>query len=58
MIKDSTNFRESVRNFGMCLKGNQRQHKKTNTGGIWCKEKYSLCGSYGEVSNSNVTILL
>lgn len=56
MTEDSTDFRESVGNFGTHLKENQRQHKKTNTASIWCKEKYSLGGSYDQVSNSNVTV--
>ena len=44
VIEDSTSLRESVGNYGMYLKENQRQPKKTNTGGTWCKERCSLCG--------------
>lgn len=56
-MEDSKDFRESVRNLGMYLKGNQRQHEKANMGGIRCKDNYSLHGSYDEASNSPVTTL-
>lgn len=54
---DGTDFRESVGNLGMYLKGNQRQQEKANMGGIGCKDNYSLRGNYNEVSDSPVTTL-